>query len=127
MTTSKASSYCWKRVLGGLSGAMSIGTGAYGAHGLKSDDKISATYKSVFETGSRDQLVHSALLVATPAILPCTKSANIAGAFFAAGMAMFSGSCYAVGLTQDRSNGKLAPVGGFALIGGWLSLALFKR
>jgi uncharacterized membrane protein YgdD (TMEM256/DUF423 family) len=49
------------------------------------------------------------------------------GTLFAAGIVLFSGSCYAVGFTEDRSVGKLAPVGGFALIGGWLSLALLRR
>ena len=121
----------WQRVLGGLSGAMSVGTGAYASHGLKKNKK-SETYAKVFETGSRYQLIHSAMLVATPAI--CRSgggkyaiASRVAGACFASGIAMFSGSCYAVGLMEDRSYGKLAPVGGFALIGGWLSLALLRR
>ena len=46
---------------------------------------------------------------------------------FTAGIVLFSGSCYAVGLKEDRSLGKLAPIGGFGLIGGWLSLALLRR
>ena len=99
--------------------------GAYAAHGLKDKEE---PYAKVFETGSRYQLVHSAMLAATPAI--CGSSSNragrIAGACFTTGIILFSGSCYAVGLTEDRSNGKLAPVGGFGLIAGWLSLALFR-
>lgn len=38
----------WQRIIGGLSGAMSVGMGAYGAHGFRGRDE---TYKNVFETG----------------------------------------------------------------------------
>lgn len=55
----------WQRVLGGISGAFSVATGAYAAHGLKDKEE---PYAKVFETGSRYQLVHSAMLAATPAI-----------------------------------------------------------
>lgn len=115
----------WQRVLGGLSGATSVGTGAYAAHGLKGKQE---SYVKVFETGSRYQLAHSVILAATPAI--CGKSSRagkIAGVCFTSGILLFSGSCYAVGLTEDRSVGKAAPVGGFALIGGWLSLAILRK
>jgi uncharacterized membrane protein YgdD (TMEM256/DUF423 family) len=53
--------------------------------------------------------------------------ATISGVFLTAGMAMFSGSCYAVGVTEDRAYGKAAPVGGLALMAGWISLALVRR
>jgi len=115
----------WQRVVGGLSGAMSVGTGAYGAHGLKGKEE---SYVKVFETGSRYQLLHSAVLVATPSICgSSSRAGKVAGVCFATGILLFSGSCYAVGLNEDRSLGKLAPVGGFGLIGGWLSLALLRR
>ena len=114
----------WQRVVGGISGAISVGTGSYAAHGLKGKE----SYVKVFETGSRYQLVHSAMLAASPAICgSSTRASRIAGACFTAGILLFSGSCYAVGVTEDRNNGKLAPIGGFGLIGGWLSLALFRR
>ena len=32
-------------------------------------------------------------------------------------------SCYVVGLSEDRSYGKLAPVGGFMFMAGWLAFA----
>jgi len=40
-----------------------------------------------------------------------------------AGILLFSGSCYLVGLKQDKSFGKLAPVGGYLLMAGWLTFA----
>ena len=105
-----------------------IGMGAYGAHGFRDKKE---TYKNTFETGSRYQLLHSALLVATPAICKSSssssKAANIAGVMLTLGMGLFSGSCYAVALKEDRSYGKLAPIGGFSLMGGWLALAFLRR
>ena len=55
----------WHRIIGGLSGAMSVGTSAYGAHGLKSKKE---QYIKTFETGARLQMIHSLLLIATPTI-----------------------------------------------------------
>jgi len=100
--------------------------GAYGAHGFRGKDE---TYKNVFETGSRYQLIHSVILVATPAVCggSATRAAQIAGACFTLGTGLFSGSCYAVGLKEDRTYGKLAPMGGFALIGGWFALAILRK
>mmetsp|Transcript_4136 Transcript_4136/g.6279 ORF Transcript_4136/g.6279 Transcript_4136/m.6279 type:complete len:121 (+) Transcript_4136:213-575(+) len=119
-------SFHWQRVIGGLSGCMAVGTSAYGAHGLKPKSEV---YKKTFDTGARFQLLHSVLLVATPAICGGgkTRIPHVAGAFFSIGIALFSGSCYAVGITEDRNNGKAAPIGGLALMAGWLSLALVKR
>mmetsp|Transcript_32716 Transcript_32716/g.47337 ORF Transcript_32716/g.47337 Transcript_32716/m.47337 type:complete len:124 (-) Transcript_32716:198-569(-) len=115
----------WQQVVGGISGALSVGLGAYGAHGMMGRAE---NFKTSFETGVRYQMVHSALLVATPAICGSnTRAANIAGLCFTTGILLFSGSCCAVGLFEDRSYGKLAPYGGFSFIGGWLALALLSR
>ena len=49
---------------------------------------------------------------------------NFVGGLAAAGIALFSGSCYLAALKQDRSYGRLAPYGGFAFMAAWLALAL---
>lgn len=36
-------------------------------------------------------------------------------------------SCYVVGLSEDRSYGKLAPVGGFMFMAGWLAFAFWMH
>lgn len=46
------------------------------------------------------------------------------GALASAGILLFSGSCYAAALKEDRAYGKLAPYGGFAFMAAWLALAL---
>ena len=120
-------SIAWQRVVGSISGCTAIGTSAYGAHGLKPSKE---TYGKTFESGSRFHLLHSILLLSTPTICGHKKNirlANVSGAFLTLGITLFSGSCYAVAITEDRQNGKLAPMGGVALMAGWLSLALVRR
>jgi uncharacterized membrane protein YgdD (TMEM256/DUF423 family) len=116
----------WQRVIGGLSGCFAVGASAYGAHGLKAMEE---SYKQTFDTGARQQLIHSLLLVATPSIAGAknVRAANVTGALLTMGIAFFSGPCYAVGITQDRQYGKAAPLGGFALMAGWLSFCLIRK
>jgi uncharacterized membrane protein YgdD (TMEM256/DUF423 family) len=68
------------------------------------------------------QLIHSvAVLVAS--------NNPVAGAFFTAGMTMFSGSLYALTLDTERFRfmGPVTPLGGLFLIAGWLALAFGTR
>ena len=74
----------------------------------------------MLERGNKYHLLHSLLLVAAP----FARQANAVGALTAAGVLLFSGYCYAVAFSEDKSNGKLAPFGGMAFIAAWLSLLL---
>ena len=105
----------WFRVAG-LSGASSVGAAAYGAHGLKGD----ATFTKTFENGSRLHMIHSVML----AMCPMFKRPHLTGSLFLGGTAILSGSCYYAALTQNRENGRLAPIGGTTLMLAWLSLLL---
>ena len=78
--------------------------------------------KKAFENGNRMHLVHSVMLAVAPILKP--RAPRVSGALFAAGIAIFSGSCYAAALTGVRENGRLAPVGGSTLILAWLSLVV---
>ena len=102
--------------IAGLSGALSVGLAAYGAHGLK----CNAENKRSFENGNRMHLVNSAVLVAAPVL----ARPALTGFLFVAGTAAFSGSCYTVAVTGDKRFGQLAPVGGITLMAAWLSLVL---
>lgn len=74
----------------------------------------------MFQRGNNYHLLHSILLAAAP----LARKPQLVGALAGSGILLFSGSCYAVALLEDRSYGKGAPFGGFALIAAWLSLAL---
>ena len=103
--------------LGALSGASSVAMAAYGAHAMKGADP---TLLKVFDNGNKLHMAHScALLACSQVRLPM-----LTASLFASGVAIFSGSCYAAALTGDRTNGKLAPLGGTALIVAWLTCAL---
>lgn len=110
-------SSAWIHRLAAISGASAVVAGAYGAHKLK-PSKDPAMFNEVFDRGSRYHLIHSLLLAAAPIT---KRPALVAGMSFA-GMFLFSGSCYAVAILEDRSKGRLAPIGGFLMIGAWLAL-----
>ncbi|KAF8060546.1 RPL6 [Scenedesmus sp. PABB004] len=101
----------------GLCGASGVGLAAYGAHGFKPAD---AHFAEVYRRANQQQMYHAALL----AVAPLTRRPHLTGGLALAGVLLFSGSCYAAALTQNRTYGKLAPFGGIALIAAWASLLL---
>ena len=108
----------WRR-LAGLSGASWVGAAAYGAHGLQGLDPIQM---KTWDNGNKMHGMHSIMLAMVPTLK--LKAPHLSGAFFLAGTAVFSGSCYAAVLTKDRANGRFAPIGGTGLIVAWLTLLL---
>ncbi len=107
-----------------LSGALVVVAGAFGAHAL--EGQLAPRMAAAFETGVRYQAWHTlALLV----VLAWRSTASLAGQrlamrLWAAGMALFSGSLYAMALTGVTSLGMITPLGGVLMIGGWLALAV---
>ncbi|MEO0013965.1 MAG: hypothetical protein RLZZ535_2354, partial [Cyanobacteriota bacterium] len=55
---------------------------------------------------------------------PNSTLLTVAGYAFIAGIFIFSGSLYALTLTGIKWLGAITPIGGMALIVGWLCLAL---
>jgi len=112
-------------MLGALSAFVAVAAGAFGAHGLKS--RLAPDMLAVFETGARYQLYHAlALLAVAWAQSRWPGGAGAAawsGWLFVAGTLLFSGSLYALALTGVRWMGAITPIGGLALLLGWLLLA----
>lgn len=110
-------------VLGGLG----VAAGAFAAHALR--DLISERSLQIFETATRYQMIHAlalglvALLLWTPA-LQGSVALQVAGYAFLLGVLIFSGSLYALSLTQISILGAITPVGGIAFLIGWLSLGI---
>lgn len=99
-----------------LSGASAVLLGAFGAHALKGRDPAML---DIWKTAASYHLVHSAaLLVASshPSPWPAT--------LFSGGLVLFSGSLYALVLTDAKWLGAVTPLGGLLLTGGWLALLL---
>ncbi|MBI4429209.1 MAG: DUF423 domain-containing protein [Ignavibacteriales bacterium] len=107
-------------LLGSAGGLLAVVLGAFGAHSLKS--QISPEMLSAFETGIRYQMYHSlALFVVGYALgIYARRQFAIAGWLFVAGIVLFSGSLYALALTNMKWIGPVTPIGGLAFLAGWL-------
>mgnify|MGYP001788708878 CR=1 FL=1 len=99
--------------------------GAFGAHALKATltahDRL-----DTFETAVKYQFYHALALVLLGIFLSFPghthRAYAYAGYCFVAGIVVFSGSLYALCLTNVRWLGAVTPLGGVALIAGWALL-----
>lgn len=112
---------------GAVFGALGVVAGAFGAHALK--NQVGADMLAAFETGARYQMYHALALFAAAWLHGhgATTEAAWAGRLFVLGILLFSGSLYAMALTNNRDLGIVTPVGGVAFIAGWALLALGSR
>ena len=105
--------------LAALLGFFAVALGAFGAHGL-SDVLAKNGRAEEWSTAVLYHLVHACVLLA----LSLRRPPRAAWWLFAAGIVVFSGSLYLLALTNTRWLGAITPLGGLALLGGWLALAL---
>ncbi|WP_305373935.1 DUF423 domain-containing protein [Photobacterium leiognathi] len=114
----------WILFIAAISGALTVGLGAFAAHGLK--HHLSPYLLDVFKTGVQYQAWH------TLALLGCgiltrflsSKAVSYAALFFAIGIICFSGSLYVLALTGIKWFGPITPMGGVCFIIGWVMLAI---
>ena len=104
--------------------ALAVCLGAFGAHGLKA--RLDAYSMSVYEKAVFYHFVH-ALGILLVALLARTGAISLAGQTRVAwllviGIAIFSGSLYALAISGVRTLGAITPIGGLAFIAGWLLL-----
>ena len=112
--------------IGSILAGLSVAGGAFASHALK--DRLSDRFLEIFETGTKYQMYHALALILVALLLNSQENPLItmvgAGYAFIIGILIFSGSLYALSLTGIKWLGALAPIGGAALIIGWLSLAI---
>lgn len=108
--------------IAGALGFTGVALGAFGAHALKA--RLSPEQLATFETAARYQLIHAlALLAVAWAVTRWPgRPAQASGWLFVAGTLLFSGSLYAITLGGVRGLGLVTPIGGVALLAGWLCL-----
>lgn len=108
--------------IAGITGALGVALGAFGAHGLKST-VTDAHLLEVWETAARYHLIHALALlgVAAHPVPPAW-----AGWLFVVGITLFSGSLYLMTLTGARWLGAITPIGGVCFIAAWLVLAFAR-
>ncbi len=107
---------------GAVAGFLAVALGAFAAHGLKA--RLSPEMLAVFETGARYQMYHAFALFAAAWGWSRWRTRPIlaAGVLFGLGIVLFCGSLYLLAVTGMRSFGIITPIGGVALLGGWVCL-----
>jgi len=114
----------WFGVLGAVFGALGVGLGAFGAHGLK--DRVEESSIAVWQTAASYQMWHALALLAVAWVISESSStaARVSGISFTLGILVFSGSLYVLVLSGQKWLGAITPLGGLAFIVGWISLAV---
>lgn len=114
--------------LAALFGLLSVMIGAFGAHGLK-DTLLANQRFDVFETAVSYQFYHTLALFLTAILMKASASKYLrwSAYFFAYGIFIFSGSLYALALTNISMLGAITPLGGLLFILGWFSLFKFAH
>ncbi|MBW4562097.1 MAG: DUF423 domain-containing protein [Mojavia pulchra JT2-VF2] len=106
-------------------GGLSVAAGAFASHALR--EKITERSLEIFDTGARYQMYHALALLLVAVLISRTESPPAtliaSGWLFIIGIAIFSGSLYALSLTGVKSLGAIAPLGGAAFLAGWGALA----
>ena len=110
--------------IGALNGLLAVALGAFAAHVLR--QKLEPRLFEIWEVGVRYHMYHALALVAVAlAYAQWQKPLLVtAGWLFVAGIVIFSGSLYVLSLTGLRWLGAITPMGGVALIAGWVLLAV---
>lgn len=116
-------------VSGSLLAALAVILGAFGAHALKA--LVTPEKLLVFETGVRYHFYHSLALLATGILYSHfpAKQLRLATGLFLTGIALFSGSLYAMVFVSISGGslgplGIITPIGGLFFIAAWIMLAL---
>ncbi len=112
-------------ISGAILGALGVCLGAFGAHALHATLEASQRLDT-YETAVKYQFYHAFALVITGILFSFLRSQWLiyAGYSFLIGTIIFSGSLYILCLTGIRWLGAITPVGGLAMIIGWVLLAV---
>jgi uncharacterized membrane protein YgdD (TMEM256/DUF423 family) len=110
--------------VGAITGAFGVAFAAFGEHALR--PRLEPQMLRAFATGAQYQLMHALALCAAAFAGRgrAAKFADYAGWLFFVGILLFSGSLYVLALSGIHVIGAITPVGGVALILGWVMLAV---
>ena len=104
---------------GALLGFLGVGAGAFGAHAIR--QRVTPERLDNWKTAADYQLWHALATIASGlvAVRWASGAAAAAGWCFVAGVVLFSGSLYALALTDRRKLGAITPFGGVLFLVGW--------
>lgn len=109
--------------IAGLLLALATIFGAFGAHALKA--QLAPERLEVYETAVRYHFFHALGLLGIGLTLRFIDASPVrwAAVLVVAGIMLFSGSLYALTFGAPRLLGIVTPIGGVALIAGWICFA----
>ncbi len=107
--------------LAGLLGFTAVAAGAFGAHAVRS--RLTPAMMEIYRTGALYHLVHAVAALAVAAAGERLRRGRLILILFAAGIAIFAGSLYALALTGVGVLGAITPVGGLLLLAAWALVA----
>jgi uncharacterized membrane protein YgdD (TMEM256/DUF423 family) len=105
--------------VGACLAAVAVGFGAFGAHSLKG--RLDAEALGWWETAVTYLLPHAVAVVALG--LAARPRLALGAWLLAAGSTLFAATLFAMALDAPRWLGAVTPLGGTAMIAGWLLLA----
>jgi uncharacterized membrane protein YgdD (TMEM256/DUF423 family) len=110
-------------MVGSTFGFFGVVLGAFGAHALK--DTLNERAFQVYQTAVHYQMMHALALIGLG--LWATQNpgmdTQLAGLSFTVGTVLFSGSLYALAVTDLKFLGAIAPLGGLLFLAGWIAFA----
>jgi uncharacterized membrane protein YgdD (TMEM256/DUF423 family) len=127
-------SFCFPLLAAGLLGLTGVALGALGAHALKVT-LLERGMSQAWETAARYHIVHAVAVLGVAAWVRAAPAGSGARLLFwsarcwSLGTGLFSGSLYWLALGGPRWLGPITPLGGVALMAGWLlaAIAAFAR
>ena len=114
----------WITLAAGLLGLTGVALGAFGAHALK-DQLTASGHLETWRTAVLYQLLHAVALLALAGWRTGESDSDRRTALcWVTGTVLFSGSLYWLSLGGPRWLGPITPLGGLALLTGWLLLVV---
>jgi len=121
-------------LIGSVLGALAVGLGAFGAHGLAGflgerhadQPELLTRRMGNWDTAALYHMQHAIaiVLVGVVGMFRRNKWLAVAGFGFLFGVLLFSGSLYALVLLEIPVLGAITPLGGISFILGWMALAI---
>ena len=106
-------------------GFLGVALGAFGAHALDSTLESNGR-EDTFQTATQYHLIHTIALLIVAWLIDSypDKLMAWAGYLFIGGVIFFSGSLYLLAIFDWGFMGAIAPIGGTALLGGWICMGV---
>jgi uncharacterized membrane protein YgdD (TMEM256/DUF423 family) len=125
----------WLRI-GAIWGFLAVSMGAFGAHGLQDrfrslgelpNGLAAERLQTNFQTAAQYHMYCALAILAVGLLAAMGRDGTalqLAGWLFLAGSLIFSGSLYVLSVTGLKWLGAITPIGGVAILAGWLALAI---